>query len=269
MSDHKVLGEQALDVLNTLTGSAQHARAIADGLGSRGALGQIGHYNTFGGIWGRSELSRRDRSLVVISINAAYERGTELDFHLSGGLNHGLSIEELDELVITVSTYAGAPAGINAHAVLAQVIAKREGTENRRTPPPGIEPASAARRRAAGLDVLRTLLAHLGLEPAQLEASVLSLGALGEMALDWAFGDVWSRPGLSRRDRSMVVVSVLAALNLPHELEAHVQGALNHGVTRQEIEEIMITLVGYGGFPRAIDGMRTARRVLERAAAKA
>ena len=130
--------------------------------------------------------------LIYISINAAYERGTELDFHLNGGLNHGLRIEELDELVITVSTYAGAPAGINAAAVLAQVVAKREGSETRRTPPPGIEPASAAKRRADGLDVLRTLLGHLRLEPAQLEANLLRLGFLGEMALDWAFGDVWS-----------------------------------------------------------------------------
>ena len=119
-------------------------------------------------------------------------------------------------------------------------------------------------------DVARPVLVALLVEGreelvAQLEANLLRLGFLGEMALDWAFGDVWSRPGLSRRDRSMVVVSVLAALNLTHELESHVQGALNHGVTRQEIEEIMITLAGYGGFPRAIDGMRSARKVFERA----
>jgi 4-carboxymuconolactone decarboxylase len=267
MTDYRTLGERALDVLTTLTGSAQIARSVSQGLGARGALGELGYYHTFGGLWGRTELSRRDRSLVVISINAAFERGTELDFHMHGGLNHGLRTEELDELVITVSTYAGAPAGVNASGVLDQVIAKREGGAKRSTPPPGLELKDEARRRADGLDVLRTLLAHLRLDPKQLEARLMGMGFMGEMALDWAFGEVWSRPGLSRRDRSIVVVSVLAALNLVHELEIHLQGALNHGVTRVELEEIMVTLAGYGGFPRAIDAMIVARRVFEGAGA--
>ena len=92
-------------------------------------------------------------------------------------------------------------------------------------------------------------------------ATIDQLGEMGRLVLDFAFGDVWSRPQLSRRDRSLVVISVLAALSLMHELEIHLQGALNHGVTREEIEEVMLTLVIYGGFPRAIDGMHMARKV--------
>jgi len=261
MTDYRTLGEQALDVITTLTGSAQAARAISQGLAERGALGQLGHYHTFGGIWGRGELSRRDRSLVVISFNAAFERETELGFHISGGLNHGLRVEELDELVITVGMYAGAPAGLNAQAMLDQAIARREGGEKRRTPPAALELKDPAKRRADGLDVLRTLLGHLKLDSKQLEERVLGTGFMGEMVLDLAFGDVWARPGLARRDRSIVVVSLLAALNLTHELEIHVRGALNHGVTREEIAEIMVTLVGYGGFPRAIDGLIAVQKV--------
>ena len=89
----------------------------------------------------------------------------------------------------------------------------------------------------------------------------LAMGEMGRLVLDFAFGDVWSRPQLSRRDRSLVVISVLTALSLSHELEIHLRGALNHGVTRVEIEEVMMTMVLYGGFPRAIDGMHAARRV--------
>ncbi|MDP7571490.1 MAG: carboxymuconolactone decarboxylase family protein, partial [Myxococcota bacterium] len=92
-------------------------------------------------------------------------------------------------------------------------------------------------------------------------ATIDQLGEMGRLVLDFAFGDVWSRPQLSRRDRSLVVISVLAALSLMQELEIHLQGALNHGVTREEIEEVMLTLVIYGGFPRAIDGMHMARKV--------
>ena len=79
--------------------------------------------------------------------------------------------------------------------------------------------------------------------------------------MDYAFGDVWSRPQLSRRDRSLVVVSALTALNLKHELEIHIGAGLNHGLTPTEIEEVMMTMVAYGGFPKAIDGMILARKV--------
>ena len=93
------------------------------------------------------------------------------------------------------------------------------------------------------------------------KATVEQLGDMGHLVINYAFGDVWSRPQLSRRDRSLVVISVLTALSLAHELEIHLGGALNHGVRREEIEEVMLTMVLYGGFPRAIDGMNLAIKV--------
>jgi 4-carboxymuconolactone decarboxylase len=254
--------ELALDVLTTLTGSEQTARAMSQNLAGRGALADVGHLNGFGAIWGRTELSRRDRSLVVISFQVAYERTTELRFHIDGGLNHGLRVEEIDETILQVATYAGATAGISGASVMAEVVAQREGTKKRRTPPSRLELKDPAKRRADGLDVARTLLGHLRVDREDLETRILTTqGFLGELVLDWAFGDVWSRPQLSRRDRSLVTVAALAALGLANELEIHLQGALNHGVTRVELEEIMITLTLYGGFPRALEGMRLARKV--------
>jgi 4-carboxymuconolactone decarboxylase len=265
MSHSNPRAERALDVLTTLTGSAQTARAMAGTIGSRGALGEVGHYAGFGDIWGRTELSRRDRSLVVISLLTAFERTTELQFHINGGLNHGLRVEEIDEVILQVTTYAGAKAGLSASGVMAEAVARREGTEKRRTPPAPLEVKDPAKRRADGLDVLRTLLG-LRVDPRELEARILATqGFMGELVLDWAFGDVWSRPQLARRDRSIATVSTLAALSLASELEFHVRGALNHGVTRAEVEEIMITLTLYGGFPRAIEGLRVAREVFDRA----
>ncbi len=110
--------------------------------------------------------------------------------------------------------------------------------------------------------MLKTLLGNPELDMKFAEsATIEQLGDMGKLVLDFAFGDVWSRPQLSRRDRSLVVVSVLTALSLMHELEIHLGGALNHGVTETEIEEVMLTMVLYGGFPRAIDGMHVARKV--------
>ena len=91
-----------------------------------------------------------------------------------------------------------------------------------------------------------------------------SLGGVGELAFDWAFGELWARTELSRRDRSLVTVAILAIQARAEELAIHIPGALNHGVTRTEVEEVMVQLTVYGGFPRGVEGMRSARSVFEK-----
>jgi 4-carboxymuconolactone decarboxylase len=262
----KTRTERGLDVMRTLSGGADSARAMTEFLESRGAVGQIALQVGAGEIWARSTLSRRDRSLAVISFLTALGREVELRAHVAGGLNHGLRIEEIDEVFVQVGAYAGLPVALAGAGIASQVIAEREGGAQRKTPAAPLAPKEPARRRADGLDVLKTLLGQPHLDTERTEQQILSSqGAIGELVMDYAFGDVWARPQLSRRDRSFVVISVLAALNLKHELEIHLQGALNHGVTKTEIEEMLLTLVVYGGFPRAIDGMMLAKSVFARA----
>jgi len=199
---------------------------------------------------------------VVISFLTAFGRELELPSHIAGGLNHGLSREEIDEIMVQISAYAGVPFALAGAAVAGRVFAEQDGTDTRTTLPAPAEQKDPEKRRADGLDVLRTLLGQPDLDTQATEAAILDQqGDLGHLILDFAFGDVWSRPQLSRRDRSLVVISVLTALSAADELEAHVRGALNHGVTAQEIEEVMIMMVLYGGFPRAIGGMKIARKV--------
>jgi 4-carboxymuconolactone decarboxylase len=253
---------RGLDVLSTLAGSEQGGTEMARFLESRGAVGSIALLTGAGEVWARDQLSRRDRSLVVISTLTALGPETELRAHISGGLQHGLRDEEVDEIFVQVAAYAGLPVALAGAGLAADVLAARDGSEVRRTPPAPLQAKSAEERRADGLDVLTTLLGQPDLDTQLTEQQIQSAqGFLGDLVMDYAFGEVWSRPQLSRRDRSLVVISVLTALNLPHELEIHLQGALNHGLTRDEIEEMLITMVVYGGFPRAIDGMNVARRV--------
>lgn len=87
--------------------------------------------------------------------------------------------------------------------------------------------------------------------------------ALQEMVAGFAWGTVWTREQLSLRDRSLMNLVMLTALNRPHELAIHVQGALNNGLEPHEIEEALIHTGPYCGVPAAIDAMRTARPVLE------
>lgn len=78
-----------------------------------------------------------------------------------------------------------------------------------------------------------------------------------------AWGDVWQRPGLDRRTRSLVTVAMLTALGKQHELKGHVRGALNNGATVQEIQEVLLHATIYCGVPAAVDAFRTAAEVID------
>ncbi len=89
------------------------------------------------------------------------------------------------------------------------------------------------------------------------EAVVDSLGDLGRYVVEFAFGDVYSRPGLSLRDRELITVAMLAAMGAREaQLDVHLQGALNVGISFEELHEVMIHVAPYAGFPSAINGMR-------------
>ncbi|CAN7313951.1 4-carboxymuconolactone decarboxylase [Acidovorax sp. LjRoot117] len=78
-----------------------------------------------------------------------------------------------------------------------------------------------------------------------------------------AWGDVWQRPGLDRRTRSMITVAMLIAMGKQHELKAHVRGALNNGVTAEELQELLLHASIYCGLPSAVDAFRTAAEVVD------
>ncbi len=82
-----------------------------------------------------------------------------------------------------------------------------------------------------------------------------------ELVTEYCWGAIWSRPGLSRPTRSLITLAMLTALNRPHELELHIRGALNNGVSREEIREVFLQAAIYCGVPAALDAFRVARKV--------
>jgi 4-carboxymuconolactone decarboxylase len=84
-----------------------------------------------------------------------------------------------------------------------------------------------------------------------------------EMVNNFAFGEVWSRPGLERKTRSMLTLAMLVALNRPHELRIHVKGAVANGVTKDEVREIILQGLLYCGFPAAFEAFRTCADTLK------
>ena len=83
------------------------------------------------------------------------------------------------------------------------------------------------------------------------------------LAFENAFGDAWARPGLDRRSRSLVTLGMLIAQRGPWELQNHVRGALNNGVTEKELEEVLLHAIPYAGFPAVSIALKAAREVLE------
>ncbi|MGC8494286.1 MAG: 4-carboxymuconolactone decarboxylase [Syntrophobacteraceae bacterium] len=88
--------------------------------------------------------------------------------------------------------------------------------------------------------------------------------SLQELVTRYCWGEIWGRPGLDRRTRSLLNLAMLTALNRPHEIRLHVRGALNNGVTRDEIKEVFLQTAIYCGVPAAIDAFRTAREVFKK-----
>ena len=82
---------------------------------------------------------------------------------------------------------------------------------------------------------------------------------LQDLLNEYCWGALWSREELPRKTRSMLNLAMLSVLNRPHELRAHLRGALNNGVTREEIREVLLQVAIYAGVPAAVDSFRTAR----------
>jgi 4-carboxymuconolactone decarboxylase len=116
--------------------------------------------------------------------------------------------------------------------------------------------------RSEGLNVFKELMP--GLIPDDLTS--LRDGSfaqeLGELSIDNVFGSLWTRPGLGRRDRSLVTLGALIAMRATDELRFHMPIALRNGLTVEEIEEVVYHLTGYAGFPAANAARSIGREVL-------
>ena len=85
---------------------------------------------------------------------------------------------------------------------------------------------------------------------------------LQELLTEYCWGKVWGREGLERRERSLINLAMIAVLNRPHELKAHVRGAIRNGLTPQQISEVLLQVMIYAGAPAAVDSFRVAGEAL-------
>ena len=109
--------------------------------------------------------------------------------------------------------------------------------------------------RSKGLEIIEPMWG-------QVKPGVGSKAAFTELTIDYLFGQIWSRSGLGLRDRSLVTVATLAALGRLPELRYHLVGALANGVTEKELEELLIHIAHYAGWPAGNAGLSILVEVL-------
>lgn len=117
-------------------------------------------------------------------------------------------------------------------------------------------------RFQAGLQMRRKVLGDAHVERSLAKATEFGK-PIQELVTEYCWGEVWTRPGLSPRDRSLLNLGMLAALNRGEELKLHVRGALNNGCSPEEIQEALLQVAIYCGVPAALTGFRIAEAVVE------
>ncbi|OUS10205.1 hypothetical protein A9Q90_01885 [Gammaproteobacteria bacterium 54_18_T64] len=260
-TDYEQRRARGIAVFGSLLGQADASAVAAKFEAENGALGSFALDFVLGDIWSRPGLSKRDRNLIVLTMLATLHQTNQLSYYVPGGLNHGLSATEIREIMTHIAAYAGFPRALDAMAETNRILTSLgHGPENGKLP--AAEKFSDAQRRERGAAVMAKLSGNPATDPDKVLAALAGkLGPLGAYGIDFAFGEVWARSQLSRRDRSLLVVSVLTALGRTEELHIHVPAAIRHGVTKAELEELMLTAFAYAGAPLAVEGMHVVQEL--------
>ena len=127
---------------------------------------------------------------------------------------------------------------------------------------PQINGRSVSERFERGLKTRREVLGGAYVDASISKATDFNW-PMQELVTEYCWDEIWNRPGLDRRSRSILNLGMISALNRPHELKLHVRGAINNGLSKEQIREIFMQVSIYCGVPAAIDSFRIAQEVFE------
>jgi 4-carboxymuconolactone decarboxylase len=217
------------------------------------ALGSYTDSVLFGTLWQRPELSKRDRSIVTLSAIIARNHTAELGFYLDLALDNGVSAAEISEIITHLAFYSGWGTAMSAVEVAQPIFARRS-----------VVPASLPGAAVAFLDIDETAEAQRA-AMAEQSAGKAAPG-LVQFTTDALFKDLWLRPGLAPRDRSLVTVSALVAAGHFPQITYHLNRAMDNGLTQAQASEVITHLAFYAGWPNAFSSVPVMKDVFERRA---
>lgn len=214
------------------------------------ALGKYARETLLGEVWKRTGMSPRDRSVVTVAALIAKGQTVEMPFYFELALDSGVTPTELSEIITHLAFYSGFPQGMAAVTVAKDVFAAR-GIGADQLPPesPELMPLDQAS------------------EDARAKRVEDSVGPVSQGVVEYTtmlFKDVWQRPGLAPRDRSLVTAASLIANGQAGQIGFHLNKAMDNGLTATEISEMLTTLAFYSGWPNVFSAVPIARDVIEK-----
>lgn len=231
-------------------GDAMQTRLRGDGPDQPRGFGTLLTEAVFGGIWSRPGLEPSDRMICTLAALGVMPRLRALQRLIAAALDLGLAPAAIREVLIQAALYAGFSAAEETLEVAAQVFAAR-GVAFPADPPADVSLEELASRGRATMQTLHGDRALLGYAAPDNPVT----GALYSLAIQYGYGDIWSRPGLDRRERALVAVAAFAALRLPEQVQKFGQSALNVGLTKAQVIEAVIQTAPYSGFPPALNAL--------------
>jgi 4-carboxymuconolactone decarboxylase len=243
----------SLPILASSSGQAEpnrlsdHIRKVAP------ALEKYGDRIVVGDLWKRPGLSLRDRSIVTLAAMVARNQTVELPFYLDVALDNGVKSREVSELITHLAFYAGWSNAMSAVMAAKEVFAARKiGLDQLPAPSPEL----MALNEAAEADRARRVADLFG----------ATFPGVAQYTTDVLFRDLWLRPDLASRDRSLVTISALIATGQVAQLGAHLNIGMNNGLNQNEIAEAMTHLAFYAGWPNVFTAMPIAKDVFAKRA---
>jgi 4-carboxymuconolactone decarboxylase len=217
------------------------------------ALEKYTQRTLLGDLWKRPQLSPRDRSIATLAALIARNQTIELAHYIELALDSGLKPREVSEIITHLTFYTGWANGMAAVALAKDVFARR-----------GI---GADQLPAASSPLLPLNEAAEAQRAARVEQQFGAVApGLVQYTTDVLFRDLWLRPDLAPRDRSLATVSALIALGQTAQMTSHINLGMDNGLTRPEIGEVITHLAFYAGWPRAFSAMSVAKEVFEKRA---
>jgi len=216
---------------------------------------------SFGDVYSLSSLENKSKEVVAVSSLIAQGAIPQLKVHLNGALNSGCSINEVKEIILQMSVYAGFPKSINAMNAFKEVLQERseKGIADKKGVTFLIQ--NNPDRYKLGVEYLSLLSKE---QEQVLKDSYDEISPeLVQFTMEYGYGDVFSREDLDKKYRQIATIAALATLgNSQPQLKFHIKGALNIGISKEEIKEIMLLMTVYAGFPAAINGTNIMKEVL-------
>jgi 4-carboxymuconolactone decarboxylase len=215
------------------------------------ALERYTQERLYGEVWNRPGLSKRDRSLVTVAAMIARGESGALTYYFGQALDNGVEPREVSETITHLAYYTGWGNAFAAIAPARDVFTRRGiGPGQLPSASPVLLPLNetAEAQRAGNVDK---------------QFGAIAPGVV-QYTTDHLFRELWLRPDLAPRDRSLITVSALIASGQPEQVTYHLNRALDSGLTQPQASEMLTQLAFYAGWPRVFSAMPVVKEVFEK-----